>query len=405
LRALALVVLCTGCAGVQPKQEPAQRSDAVELFRRARFKELSQLDKVDFFQLVQRLRPKALSTREDYFDSLARAAYRHGDGKTALEAVESLPEANRTRSIIGALLSHADTQKKLFEASFKDQLIRMPLDHEALAAGHAVIRAQIRAQGQTSEARLLWDTGATENVLSEDLAEAMRLDRQRVQMTLNRTSDALIVRFAATSLDEVLMPGLSFHNVPTLVSELHTVTKLQRTTGIDGFLSPQMLVREGCFAIDRAKEELSIGMDGTACESLITRARNKEPLFAWDGEVYVNARIHESPEVAVRLETGSPVTYLRVDAARYLPKGSVNVTPEEAEGDIASDLGTRVSMSCAGQSRSVSAIELEPRRQTIGHDDLGTIGTDLLLAGRGVVVSFYTMELGLLAPEGGVSVR
>jgi hypothetical protein len=44
----------------------------------------------------------------------------------------------------------------------------------------------------------------------------------------------------------------------------------------------------------------------------------------------------------------------------------------------------------------VSAIDLEPHRRSDAHDDVATLGNDILLQGRGVAVSFRDMSLGTL---------
>jgi hypothetical protein len=242
--------------------------------------------------------------------------------------------------------------------------------------------------------RLLWDTGSTENVFSEKAAATLGLSTRAVQFTHQREDDALIVRFAATGVSQIDVGPWTIANVPAIVTELDTLEG--RLGGIDGFLSPQLLISGGCFEVDELQSVLRIGFDRNICGSWVAKTQSRAPLFAWDGEVYVSGQVGTSPEVGIRLETGSPVTYLRSDATRYVPKGSIRETPEEREGEIAHELWNHVELTVAGTKALVSAVDLEPRRRTDGYDDLGTIGADLLFAGDGVVVSFVTMELGLI---------
>jgi hypothetical protein len=244
----------------------------------------------------------------------------------------------------------------------------------------------------------LWDTGATENVLSEEVRTSLHLPFRRVQFTLNRGADALVVRFETTAVRALDLGAVRFLNLTAISTDLH-----MQKEQIDGFLSPQLILRNGCFAVDRARAKLELGLDPADCHSLTGALATREPIFTWDGEVYVNARVNESPDLSVQLETGSPITYLRADASRYMPKGMLKDAPDVREGEIAHQLDSTVLFSMAGHARPVGAIDLEPRRQTMGHDDIGTVGTDLLLNGPGFVVSFATMELGFLTDEPSVS--
>jgi hypothetical protein len=391
-----LCVLAFGCAGIEPKKEPPLSLDAMELFRRARFLELSTVDNKSFAQVIERLRPKTMTPREEELDFTARRAYRMGDGKTASAAIVPLPESSKTRQILSAFLANVELDQRLFTVSASDEKISLPLDRLALGAGYAVVSAKIRGM----ELRLLWDTGSTENVISEEVALGLGLPQTRVQFVLHRGLDALVVRFAATGVAQIDLGPVLFENVPLLVTELHTVSEhAAKETRIDGFLSPQLLLPHGCFSVDRVKAELEIAFDPASCTSMIQVPRDRERLFTWDGEVYVNSRIHRTRNLALQLETGSPVTYIRADASRYVPKGSIDATPAESDGEIAHDLARTVVVGCGGRKKVVSAIDLEPRRHTIGHDDLGTVGTDVLLQGRGYVVSFAEMMMGFLEPK------
>jgi aspartyl protease len=380
------------CVTPEPPRGPAPTVDATELFRRARFKELSRVSRESFAKVIDRLRPKSMSPADEMLDFAARSAYRAGDGQSAREAISSISPASRTRAILDALLANVDLTSPLNQCTLGGTggLITIPLDPDGLDAGYSIVSARVGDR----DARLLWDTGATENVISEELASWLLLPTKHVQFTLHRGDDALVVRFDATGLPAIDVGELHLSNVTAIISELHTVESNRGRMALDGFLSPQLLVRGGCFAIDRAAASLTVAVDATLCRSMMATSQVREPLFTWDGEVFVNARVHESADLSVQLETGSPVTYLRADAARHIPKGLLRAAPDEREGEIAHEMGSTVLFSLAGRARRVSAIDLEPRRQTNGHDDIGTVGADVLLERPGFMVSFATMELG-----------
>jgi hypothetical protein len=393
---LAALAFSFGCATSELRQAPPPSVDVVELFRRARFKELSELDRGGSAHWVERIKTRAMSEGEDLADWSARVAYRRGDAVAARSALNALGAENRTRKIISALLDNVDASAPLRVTTRRPAgLVELPLIKEALALGLPVLDIEIQGR----RFRMLWDTGASENVLSPRAVGELELVRTDVQFPVLRDVDGYVVRFAATGTPEVQIGPWSVRNVPWLVADLETVAKLlsRATAGLDGFLSPQLLIPQGCFRIDLEKQRLAIGFDPDPCDAMLKEARQRAPVFTWNGEVYASARIHQSPEVAVQLETGSPITFLRSDATRYLPSGTIK--KEDKEEEIAHALDRTVAFDIAGRRRMISAIDLEPRRITDGHDDLATLGTDLLLLGRGLVVSFSSMELGLLGGE------
>src|SRR5262249_653046 len=138
------------------------------------------------------------------------------------------------------------------------------------------------------------------------------------------------------------------------------------------------------------------GFGERACKQIMEVTSRKTPIFPWDGEVFVSARVSQSPELAVRIETGSPVTFLRGHAARYLRQGILPNNPGDADGEIAAKLRRRVTGRVVGREKLVSAIDLDPSRQEAAHDDIATLGDDVLLQGRGVAIDFTRMELGTL---------
>ena len=70
-----------------------------------------------------------------------------------------------------ALLAEADLSRPLFESNSPERQLTIPLDPRALAEGSIVFTASVG--GKTL--RFLWDTGSTENVLSEKAAQALGL--------------------------------------------------------------------------------------------------------------------------------------------------------------------------------------------------------------------------------------
>src|SRR5215472_17032092 len=99
----SLLALCA-CITPEPPRAPKLGVDSTELFRRARFKELSHVSQESFAKVVDRLRPKTLSPAEEMLDFAARSAYRAGDGGGALRVAGLLVPSSRTRAILTALL-------------------------------------------------------------------------------------------------------------------------------------------------------------------------------------------------------------------------------------------------------------------------------------------------------------
>jgi hypothetical protein len=392
-RAVVLISIATACATTEPPKAPEPRVDVVELFRRARFKELSELDASAAIRWVTRIRAKQMADGEDVADTTARVAYRQGDAPAAKEAVNALSASNRTRKIISALLDNVDASKRLRETIGEHPgRVQLPLLKPALAVGLPVIEIELKGR----RFRMLWDTGASENVLSPKAVDELDLGRTDVQFPVLRDIDGYVVRFAATGTEELRIgPEWTVKNVPWLVADLSTVADLlnRATAGLDGFLSPQLLIPQGCFNVDKARAVLDLGFDKRTCAAMVAGLPHRAPVFTWNGLVYASAKIHESPEVAVQLETGSPISFLRSDATRYLPGGAIK--SPGAEDEIAHALTKTVDFHVAGRQRAISSIDLQPRRVTDGHDDLATLGTDILLEGASMIVSFATMELGL----------
>jgi len=122
-------------------------------------------------------------------------------------------------------------------------------------------------------------------------------------------------------------------------------------------------------------------------------------MYEWNGEIYTSVQILSSPLVGARLETGSNATFLRHDAVRYLPAGTLTESIVAFRGEIAGSLDKDIPLRFAGRVSNISAIELEASRMTTGHDDLATVGTDLLLQESDRLwVDFSTMSLGFLPP-------
>lgn len=384
-----------GCATPLPTLTgQAAPTDAVELFRRARFGELPSSNTGSSISLAHRLRPDWVPQGEDVADWNARVAYRNGDSGAAKAALNGLPRRNQTFKLLTALLENVDPKRPLRETPESPDVIELPLWPEALGLGYPVVEVEIA--GRTF--RMLWDTGATENVLSVEAAEELDLVQTRVQFPVMRDKAGYVVRFAAAATDGIAMGKWKVGNVPWLVSSLDEVSDLfgDKNERLHGFLSPQLLLRRGCFSVDRVRAQLIIGHGRSPCRRMIAAAESRTPVFSWNGEVYASARVQDSPEVAVQLETGSPVTFLRADATRYLPEFFIPHTRAQAEGNIATELFVSAVLSIGNQHVALAAIDLEPSRNTGGHDDLASVGTDILLGGRGVVVSFATMEMGFM---------
>jgi hypothetical protein len=397
---LALTVLISTAAcrsGPEPiKEPPLAPPDAQELFHRARFGELTKDDPEQIDKLALQMQQPGASDVERYADFMAKQAYREGDGKKALETVAVLGAENRTRRILEPLLQHADLARPLRGSNLKKGTIDLPLASVALDRGYPIVEVEIAKK----TLRLLWDTGATENMLSPSAAETLALDKTDVQFLVMRKDDGLVVRFGASAVDKMDIGPWKLSNVPMLVAELDTIENLKRDIHeIDGFLSPQLLVPHGCFRIDRVKAILTVGFSEGPCREMMETAQQKSPLFNWNGEVYTSARVYQSPELAVQLETGSSVSFLRNHAARWLPRGVLREAPEEMDGEIAHGLKEDITIQVAGRAKNVSAIDLAPTREARAYDDIATLGNDVLLQGRGVIVSFASNEMGALALE------
>lgn len=390
----ALALDCT--RGPVPIKEPALGPpDVLELFHRGRFAEL------------ERLQPGAVEVGAgldgpvpvDAAAALMRA-YREGDASRVLSLAASLPPHHDARRIVEALLRHVDVARPLRASSSSRGLLVLALSAEALDRGHPIVSMEIRGQ----RLRMLWDTGATDTILTPAVADGLGLAETRVQVVAPRGSGRVVYRLAAAGVERVDLGPWSLHNVPILVAELDSARRIAaETDGIDGFLSPQLLLGEGCFLIDRRRASLSLGLDRDACVVLMAGATRRAPLFVRGAEVYAIARIDRSPDIAVQLETGSAVSFLRADAARWLPLGAIAADPGEREGELAHTLRRGVRFEALGRVKLISAIDLGEHPRPRAHDDLATLGNDVLLQEGGVAVSFVARELGAVGsrPSGG----
>lgn len=398
--ALGVSLTLFACAtATEPPRSPALRPpDSVELFRRARFEELAAggTDKIPVLAAALDVRGKGPEQLDEHE---ARVAYLRGDGLAAQAALSKLPAEHRTRRMLESLLGHVDPSKPLRASKVAARTIALPLEPVALDRGHPIVEAKIAGR----VVRLLWDTGSAENILSPRAAELLELPWSRESVTLRRRDDALVARFGTTGTPVLALGGWSIENVPWLVTELEMVENLRSDLdGVDGFLSPQLLLPSGCFAIEKHAAVLRVGFDAETCTEMMDGARLRTPLFGWNGEVFAVARVQDSPGLAVQLETGSAVSFLRTHAARWLPVGSIMADQEERDGEIAHALRRSVTLRLADRAQVVSAIDLEPNRDARIHDDIATLGNDVLLQGRGVVVSFAGRQLGTLdAPRSG----
>jgi hypothetical protein len=402
----------TGCVGTTrtkrisvPEMNRAKRGpQAVELFRRARFSELAKAHGEGEKNWVQDLRPNWVSEKEDMADWNARVAYRRGDALTVAKNLENLNARNQSHRLLTALLDNVDVNSPLRASSLSDGIIALPLDREALAVGFPVVNMQMMGRNF----RMLWDTGATENVLRPELVSELDLVKTEVQFTVMRQRAGYVVRFATTGTEEMALGQWKNNNMPWLVTDMGAMDEIfgQGKQRIDGFLSPQLLLRDGCFTVDRKNRKLLVGFNANNCRQMMAAAQSRAPVFTWNGEVYTSARVNYSPELAVQIETGSPVTFLRSDASRYLPRGAINGAnqTEEASEEIAHELARQVPFIVAGREVAMTTIDLGASRTNNGHDDIGTLGNDLLLRGNGVVVSFATMEMGILSSTDAVAV-
>ncbi len=400
-RLLVLVLPLVACAATPTPfargGPPANGADALELFRRARFAELAATEDASVVTWVHRLRPSHVAEGEDVADWTARLAYRRGDGAAARAALNGLPALHSTRATLEALLDHVDVERPL-RALHGPELVSIPLAPDALALGLPVVELTIAGR----RLRMVWDTAATENLLSLEAAAELDLVRSRVHYAVRDREAGWVVRFEATGTPAMSLGGLEASNVPWLVADLGADRTVVEAVGrIDGFLSPQLLLADGCFELDRLHRRLRVGRSAAACRAMLAAAPERSPLFVWGGEVFASAQLPGSPELAVRLETGSPVTFLRADAARWLPEGAIERPAEE--GELAETLARAVPLSVAGQVAALRTIDLAPSRRSSGHDDVATVGTDVLLQGRGVVVSFRDRVLAVQAAPAAVA--
>lgn len=392
---LLILGVFVGCATTPDlRKSNSGAEDAQELFRRARFSELTQVDWNGALSWAASMRSGRAAEGEDLADFSARVAYRQGDGQKAKDALNGLPIEHSTRRLLEALLDNVDLRRDLRKSSTPQNMIELPLEAHALSLGYPIIQVHIEGR----KFNMLWDTGASDNVLAPHVLDELGLPRTDVRFGVKRDDDGFVVRFATTGTRIVSFGSWSIENTPWIVTDLERVEHLfkDKKGSLDGFLSPQLLIPNGCFAIDKARASLRVGFDAKVCGGMLASAGKRTAMFLWNGEVFASAKIESSPELAFQVETGSPVTFLRKDAARYLPEGSIVRTLDEAKGSIAETLGRGVACQVAGRTKTVSTIDLDAERRTSGHDDLGSVGMDMLLDGDGVIVSFAGMEIGLL---------
>ena len=378
--------LVSAAAGIGP--------DPVELFRRARFAELAVADDVKTIVWARRLHRARMHEGEALAELMVRDAYLMGDGESAAAALLGLSEGNPLRLLLAELLEAVDRSEELRTSRIATDQIELQLDPRALEFGFPVVVAQIKGR----RFKMLWDTGATENVLRPGSVEELDLVESRIRYRVMRDAAGYVMRFAATGTRKFKLGPWSVHNTPWLITEFASIPDMfgDSEDKIDGILSPQLILRGGCFIIDRARARLVVGFGKARCKQMSSRVPVRTAMFCLDGEVYASAKVHRSPDVAVQLETGSPVTFLRADATRYLPEGMIGRALGDEEDQIAHALSDRIVFRVADRTRYVDAIDLEPIRKPSGHDNIASMGTDVLLDGRGVLVSFATMEMGFL---------
>jgi hypothetical protein len=389
-------LLPPACAATHdPIESPMLFTDNVELFRRTRFQELAALEGLKSSDWLRFLNHARALTDEHLAILNLREAYARGSAGQMKEILTRLPPHRPAHRLFSAILENIEPQREIrFLTTDKDR-VEIPLDRSHLQRGVPVVELQIYGR----RFAFLWDTGSTENIMSHKVAEELDLVRTDVHFPVKRDRDGYVVRLGASHTGEVRLGAWKWSNFPWLISDLRIINQNlgAEAAGIDGVLSPQLLLPNRCFIIDRERAMLEIIASPQGCQSVKQAVRSTNALYEWNGEIYASVQILKSPLVGARLETGSNATFLRHDAVRYLPPGTLLESVVKIKGEIARTLDKSIPLRFAGRVSQMSAIELEASRMTTGHDDLATIGTDMLLRNTDRLwVDFATMSVGFL---------
>jgi len=394
-----VVLVFTGCVSYpEPIEAPMLTTDSVELFRRTRFQELAASESESNQKWIKLLSSRRALSSEHLAILEYRRSYALGDAdqmKVALNKISPRRPAHRLFSAIMANIEPSETIRNLKSDSSR---IQLPLSRKHLKRGQPVIEVTIYGR----QFSFLWDTGSTENIMSYDLAEELDLVLTDIHFPVVRDRDGYVVRLAAAHTTKIQLGAWRWSNVPWLISDLRILNRTMKklSSGIDGVLSPQLLLPKSCFSIDREQAVLELFVDPSQCGSFLSKTRVPHKLYEWNGEIYTSVQIQDSPWIGARVETGSGASFLRHDAVRYLPKGTITRSISEFHGEIARSLNKDIAINFGGRQSQISAIEIESSRMTTGHDDLATIGADLLLRKKDRLwVDFSTMSLGFLEEE------
>lgn len=393
--ALALSEACASFP--EPIESPMLITDNVELFRRTRFQELAAIEGQREQSWISFLGRRQALSKEHLAILDLRGAYARGDVKAMVETLERIPSRRPASRLFSAILENVNLHQQIRYLHRESKRVELPLNRAHLERGIPVVEVNIYGRRFS----FLWDTGSTENIMSHELADELDLVLTDVHFPVVRDRDGYVVRLAAAHTTDIQMGNWKWSNFPWLISDLRLLNQSMKTlaAGIDGVLSPQLLLPESCFLIDRHRAMLELVADRDQCKTLGDTAAASNRMYAWNGEIYASVQILSSPWVGARLETGSSATFLRHDAVRYLPKGAIAHSIVEQRGEIARTLDKSIAVHFAGRQAEVFAIELEASRMTTGHDDLATIGADLLLrASDRLWVDFSSMSVGFLPP-------
>jgi len=370
-------------------------TDDVELFRRTRFEELSKRHGRDTQRWISFLEKESVLSPDHLKILRLRLAYARGDVEEMKRWVEQLPPPQPAHRLFEAILENVDQSATIRRLSSDRTSLTIPLNKEYLLRGIPVIEAVIYGR----QFLFLWDTGSIENIMSENTAAELNLAKTKLQFPVLRDKDGYVVRVSATHTSAISFGNLKWSNFPWLVSDLRTVNANLRRNNIelDGILSPQLLLNDHCFIIDRSSATLEIFLDSNECTTLTSQPKNTIPIYSWNGELFTSVQISGSPLLGARLETGSNASFFRHDAVRYLPSGSLTENIVDFRGEVIRTLDSEVILQFGDRDKPLSAIELEASRMTTGHDDLATLGTDLLIKKSDrLMVNLASMTLGYI---------
>ena len=373
-------------------------TDDIELFRRTRFEELSKEYGRDTERWIKFLEKEHVLSPDHLKILRLRLAYAQGDVETIKQWIQQLPPPQPAHRLFQAILKNVDPSNTIRSLESHRRSLSIPLNKEYLLRGIPVVEAIIYGR----QFLFLWDTGSIENIMSENLAAELNLAETKLQFPVLRDKDGYVVRVSAAHTSEVSISDVKWRNFPWLVSDLRAInTHLRRNNiELDGILSPQLLLHEKCFVIDRSNATLEIFLNAQDCVSLPSSSRNTTPLYSWNGELFTSVKISSSPLLGARLETGSNASFFRHDAIRYLPAGSLADNIVDFRGEVIRTLASQVTLQFGNRDKPLSTIELEASRMTTGHDDLATLGTDLLIQKTDrLMVNLASMTLGYIDEE------